>query len=108
MTRPDAMQLFIQKCDELGQAAVAKAIGKSASAVNQLYHGNYKAEPGVILELIVEQFGGLFATCPVDGDITLATCARNRRKPFESATNPHAVRLYRACRKCPHNGGNRL
>jgi hypothetical protein len=105
MTKIDAMQLFIQKVDEKGQAQVARDLERSASAINQLYRGKYKGAPDAILDKVIEVYGGLTVTCPVRGEISLADCARERKKPYESVTNPAAARLYRACRRCRHNGG---
>lgn len=105
MTNIDAMQLFRAKCDQLGQAQVAKDLNRSASAINQLYHDKYQGAPDTILSLVIEVYGGLSVDCPARGEVSLSWCARQRRKPFEAVINPEAARLYRACRKCSHNGG---
>jgi hypothetical protein len=107
MTTIAALELFKRKCDELGQAQVAADLEKSPSAINQLYHDKYKASPDTILQRAIEVYGGLSVTCPLRGEISLATCATDRRKPFESVTNPAAARLYRACRTCRHNQGGK-
>lgn len=103
MTKIDAMQLLRDKCAEIGQAAVAKATGKSPSAINQLLHGNYKAEPDTILDLVVEQFGGLSVKCPHLGDIPLYRCAEEKRKPFDLVSSGY-VRQRKACRACERGG----
>ena len=101
MSEQDALMLLRAKCDELGQSTVAKAIGKSPSAVNQLYHGNYKGAPGIILAKVVEIYGSITLPCPFrDEEISLKECAEHRGLPFDGATNSYLVRFFRACRNC--------
>jgi hypothetical protein len=101
MSDEDALKLLRAKCDELGQATVAKAIGKSAAAVNQVYHGTYKGVPGNILAKVVELFGSITLPCPFLGyEISLRECAENKSRPFGGATNSYLVRFFRACRAC--------
>lgn len=99
MTQHDRMDLLRAKVAELGQAEVARRIGKSDSAICQVLAGNYKGNPDNILALVEEQFGSATVNCPVLGEIPLKRCAENRRRPF-AATNPTRVRLYRACKEC--------
>jgi transcriptional regulator with XRE-family HTH domain len=99
MTTPDRMELLKNKCRELGQAEVARRIGKSDSAISQVLSGKYKGDPAIILQLVEEVFGGTIVQCPVLGPITLGRCAQERKKPF-AATNPVRIRLYKACREC--------
>ena len=104
MNNEEAINLLRAKCGELGQSNVAKAIGKSPSAINQLYHGTYKGAPDVILGLVVEAYGKVTLPCPFIGqDIPLRDCAENKRRPFGGATNSYLVRLFRACRTCKEN-----
>lgn len=105
MTSIDAMKLFKDKVDQLGQAQVSRDLKVSPAAVSQLYHDNYKASPDNILALVIEVYGGLSVDCPVRGEVSLSWCAQQRRKPYETVTNPEAARLYKACKRCPHNGG---
>lgn len=104
MTYPDAMKLLTEKVNEIGQAEVARRIGKSPAAVSQIMSGTYKAAPDEILKRVIEVFGGMTITCPVLGEIPLSRCAEKRKLPF-AATNPQRVALYRACQICPQNGG---
>lgn len=82
-----------------GQAAVARAIGYSPSAVNQAVRGRYKGNLDNLLQRVVEVYGTGTVACPVMGEITIQRCAAERRKPF-AATSPQRVRLFRACSGC--------
>lgn len=104
MTYPDAMKLLVDKTAQLGQAEVARRLGVSAAAVSQILSGKYNAAPDAILTRVIEVFGGLLVECPVLGKIPLGRCAEKRKLPF-AATNPQRIALYRACQKCPQNGG---
>jgi transcriptional regulator with XRE-family HTH domain len=99
MTTSDRLDLLRRVVDEHGQAEVARRIGRSTAAVNQVLHGKYNGNPERILELIAAEFGSETVQCPVMGEIALARCTEERNKPFR-ATNPQRRRLYLACRDC--------
>lgn len=102
MTKPDAMQLLNQKVAELGQAEVARRLGKSAAAISQIMSGKYQAAPDEILKRVVEVFGGIAVDCPVLGELPLSRCADERKQPF-AATSHQRVALWKACQTCPQN-----
>lgn len=104
MTSTDRMALLRDKCADLGQAEVARRIGRSGSTISQILSGKYCGDPAAVLQLIDETFGGSTVECPVLGEITLNRCANQRKKPF-AATNPVRIALYAACKECEHNGG---
>jgi hypothetical protein len=58
-----------------------------------------KPDAHLVLQRVVEVYGGLSVVCPILGDIPLAQCAEERRKPF-AATNQQRIELYRACKTC--------
>lgn len=95
----DHFELLNKAIAAQGQAAVARAIGYSASAVNQAAHGKYRGNLEKLLQRVVEVYGSGTVACPVMGDISIQRCAAERKKPF-AATSPQRVRLYRACRGC--------
>jgi transcriptional regulator with XRE-family HTH domain len=99
MTKIDALQLFRDKCKDLGNARVARELGISDSAVSQIMHGKYSASTDNIMQRVVEVFGGIIIRCPVMGDIPLSTCADERRKPFAVVSGVYA-RQRRACKQC--------
>ena len=89
-----------------GQAAVARALGYSASAVCQVLSGTYGGSLDNLLLRVAEVYGDGTVHCPVMGEVPLSRCAEERRKPF-CASNPQRVRLWRACQGCTaYKGGS--
>lgn len=86
-----------------GQAAVARAIGRSPSAVNQVLHGTYQGSPDAILEAVAEAYGNERVACPVLGDIPLVQCNDERRRTEFRPTSEIRVRLWEACKACGNN-----
>jgi hypothetical protein len=99
MTKPDAITLLRQKCDETSQADVARALGYNASTINMVLKGTYPGSTDNVLQRVIEVYGGISVNCPILGDIPLARCAEERKKPF-AATNQQRIELYRACKTC--------
>jgi len=97
------MTLLLRTMEEKGQAATARALGVSASALSQIKKGSYGADMAHILMKVGEVFGSETVTCPVMGKISLRRCAAERRKPC-AATSPQRVRLWQACRECEGGG----
>ncbi|MFH1984149.1 MAG: helix-turn-helix transcriptional regulator [Pseudomonadota bacterium] len=82
-----------------GQAAVARALGYSPSAVNQALKGTYGAGLENILQAVVDAYGRGSVACPVMGEIPIRRCAEERKKPF-AASSPQRARLFMACQQC--------
>lgn len=99
MTRTEQLKLFRDKCNELGQSEVARRLNKSSSAVCQLFHDNYKADPGAILQAVEVTFGMSTVICPVMGEISLKRCDDERKIPL-SAASPRRIRMHNACKEC--------
>lgn len=99
MTKEDRLTLLLRTIEEKGQAATARALGVSASALSQIKTGSYGADMTHILMKVSEIFGTETVNCPVMGMIPLRRCAAERRKPC-AATSPQRVRLWQACRDC--------
>jgi len=100
VTNDELLPLFKAKCEEVGQARVARAIGKSPSAVNQLYHDTYRAnDPSGLLRGFEEEFCGSTVQCPEMGEIPVKRCSEERSTPF-SASSPRRIRLHNACKEC--------
>lgn len=99
MTTAELLPLFIAKVDELGQAEVGRRIGKSGSAICQLYHGTYRADPASVLRRFEEEFCNSTVTCPEMGEITLKRCSDERNTPL-SASSPRRIRMNQACKEC--------
>jgi hypothetical protein len=84
------------------QAQVARRIGRSAAAINQILRGSYAGNPDTILELVSAEFGGAEVDCPVMGRIPRIHCIENRQIKF-MPTNHQRVRLFQACQDCEFN-----
>jgi hypothetical protein len=83
-------------------ARVARELGYSPALVSQVAACKYGGDLERVARRVIEVYGGQHVECPVLGEIALACCAQERKRPF-AATNPVRVRLYRACRTCMHN-----
>ena len=99
MTITDHMDLLKQAVTQYGQSTVARALGYSVSAVNQILRGKYKGGLTNVLKRVNEVYGTGTIECPVMGTITIQRCAAERKKPF-AITSPQRVRLFKACRAC--------
>lgn len=95
----ESMALLRQKVDEIGQAALARRVGYSPSAINQAVKGTYGGSLDNLLQRVEETFGSATVMCPVMGEISIQRCADERRKAF-GATSPQRARLYLACKSC--------
>lgn len=95
----DKTELLIQITNSLGQAAVARELGYSPSAINQALKGTYGGRLDNLLQKVAEVYGDDSVNCPVMGEISLRRCASERRKPF-SASSPQRTRLWQACKQC--------
>ncbi len=95
----DNMALLRKAVAEGGQAAVARRLGYSPSAVNQALKGTYAGSLENMMQRVAEEYGNETVICPVMGEIPLSRCAEERRKPF-GATSPQRARLYLACQRC--------
>lgn len=87
------------ECDRSGQATTARKLGISATVVNQVLKGNYKASTDNVQRLVEGTFMGHTVACPVSGEISLLDCLENRKRPYTPA-NHVLVALFRACPEC--------
>ncbi len=103
MTQSDRMELLTKAVAEYGQAAVARKLKYSASAVNQILKGKYAGNTDKLLQKVAEVYGADTVQCPVMGEIALSKCADERRKPF-APSSPQRAKLWRACKECEQRG----
>ena len=100
------LELLKQACDESSQAKVAKLIGYSTTVVNQvlkgIYGGDYGGDIDKVNRSIRMRLTKSTVACPMLGEIDNVRCTSEQTKPF-STENSHAVRMFKACRKCPFN-----
>lgn len=99
MTTSELLPLFRAKCEKIGQAAVARMIGASPTAVSQLYNGKYPSPPEPLLRLFEEEFCDTTINCPEMGIISLKRCRDERGTPL-STSSPRRIRMHKACEIC--------
>ncbi|WP_439604409.1 transcriptional regulator [Shinella sp.] len=102
---PDWIVVLAECCDAETQAAVARRLGYSSTAVSLALSNTYRGGDMVRFESAVR--GALMAetvTCPVLGaEIGRDVCQNWQRRPFSTAS-ANAVRMYQGCRSgCPHS-----
>ncbi len=85
------------ECERTSQARTAKRLGVSASMVNQVLRGVYKADTSQLEARVRGELMAEHVQCPVAGEITTRLCQDIQRQPF-AATNPMRFELYCACR----------
>ena len=103
MTNKDRLDLLREAVDSAGsQAKVGRRLGYSSTTISQVLSGDYGGMVDAVLTRVEEVYGKTEILCPVLGEILYPTCVEERRKPFTTA-NPHRVRMYQACRRCPVN-----
>jgi hypothetical protein len=103
---PDWVRLLVDACDAQGssQNQVAKRIGYSGSAVSNLIRNSYGADLNLIKERVLVIYAPERVTCPALGDIGSEDCLGWRLDAIKlTSAAPLAVRMFRACRKCPRN-----
>lgn len=83
------------------QHKVGQRLGVSASLINQVINGNYKADTRSIEARVRGELMNETVQCPVMGECSKRRCVDVQAQPF-AATNPQRVALWRACRSgCP-------
>lgn len=104
MTTTDKLDLLRQKVAETSQAQVARQLGYAPTTISQVLSGSYAGNLDHVLLRVEEVYGNTTVSCPGLGEeIALGRCAEWRKKAKDfAATNPQRVRMYRACRQCPH------
>ena len=94
-----SMSLLKEAVKDKGQAAVARELGYSPSAISQVVNGIYGGALDNFMERVAETYGNGTIVCPVMGEVPLRRCAEERKKIF-SASSPQRVKLWLACREC--------
>lgn len=96
------IEVLREACAKRSQVAVARQLGYSAPVVNQVLLGTYAGALDRVQAAVEGALMNASVDCPVLGDISRAACIAWQRKPF-TPTNPLNVRMYAACRACPHS-----
>lgn len=93
-------------CDTSSQAAAARKISRSASLVNQVLKNRYTGSLDDVQSRVESAFSITGTNCPVLGMIDGSVCLKHQKTEY-NPSNFMAVRLYAACRRCPHNISNK-
>lgn len=101
---PDWVKALAARCDADGsQTVVARALGVSASAVNQVLGRLYKGRLDRIERRVRGKFMAATVACPVLGTIPTSDCAGHQKQArVYKATNPLRRDLFVACKSCPN------
>jgi hypothetical protein len=103
---PEWIRLLVNACDAQGssQNLVAKRMGYSGATISYLIHNNYGADLNLIKERVLVIYAPERVACPALGDIGSEDCLGWRMDAVTlTSAAPLAVRMFRACRKCPRN-----
>ena len=101
---PDAWLVALaDAADDRGTRPVAESIGYSPSLISAVVNGSYNGKHHHVEKAVRETLMRGVVGCPVLGEITGEKCAGKQRLKL-AATNPQAVRLFKACRSgCPNS-----
>ncbi len=103
---PDWIRALAGECDQASQAAVARRMGCSGSALSAILRNRYQGSLPAFEELFRSHFEGVEVSCPALGVIPAHVCRGWREKARTFAnTNAQRVAMYRACRGCPRMTG---
>lgn len=97
---PDWIEALAAACDASTGRAVARRLGVSPAAVCRVLANAY-GDTGKMERRVRELLMATAVACPVLGDIDAAVCREHQERPY-TPINPTYVRLFRACRTCPH------
>lgn len=96
------LKVLREQCVNTSQAAVARRLGVSPALINQTLKGVYQGNMARVQALVEGEYLGRTVMCPVLDELPANRCMEYQSRPF-AATNPLRVKLFRACRACPHN-----
>lgn len=99
---PAWVEDLARACDETSQAEAARALGRSASLVNQVLRRKYPGDMAGVEARVRGVFGSEMIDCPALGRIGLHSCqdwqGKSRRLV---STNSRRLMMFRACNRCP-------
>jgi hypothetical protein len=106
----DWLNVFKQKCDDLGQAQVGRELRKhqsdgfpSTTVINQVYKNKYPGRTDRLEALVEGAYMSKTVNCPVVDQIPSDQCIQYQSQPY-AGTNQTRRKLYKACRSgCVHS-----
>ncbi len=101
---PEWVSVLASECDQSSQRAVATKLNRSGALVNQVLKNKYNGDLNAVEDCVRGVFMNGTTACPELGSIPSNECHDWRKKAQKfSSANTLRVRMYRACKKCPHN-----
>lgn len=100
----DWIDVLEKRCRASSQAGMARELGLSASTINQVIKGTYKASTDRIEQLVRGRLMKETVRCPLLGVLARDECVSNQRRKRITA-NPMRARLARTCPTCPNRQG---
>lgn len=95
------LELLQARVKGSSQAAVARELGLSRSAISQVLSGTYPACTNAIAKKVLDTFGDV--ACPHLGQAIPAMACLDFQGRAIPTSNPHALNHWAACQACPHN-----
>lgn len=100
---PDALQALMAWRSRDTQSEIARRLGISDGTVSNALQGRYIGNVDRLAERIRGEVLNQQVACPILGPISSRICQDERARPFSARTNFMGVRLWHACKTCPHN-----
>lgn len=97
-------EMLVNAVEKHGRRQVEADTGLSKTTLSLVLNKKYPGNLGNIEQKVIAAYSASTVTCPVLGDIQIKRCMNEQQKPF-SHSNPQRVRLFRACKTCPHRNG---
>ena len=100
---PDWVVALAQECGRSSQNKVAKQLNRSATLVSNVLRNKYSGDMEAVEDVVRGVFMGRCLICPALGQISTAACRdwQALGRTF-SNENSERVRMFKACRNCPH------
>ena len=99
---PDWVLVLARACDAGSQADVARGLDYSPAVVSQTLSRKYRGALAQVEARVRRTLMAGRLACPVLDEIDGRRCLEEQRRPLSTASSLR-VRLWRACRTCPHN-----
>ncbi|WP_372069737.1 transcriptional regulator (plasmid) [Tistrella mobilis] len=100
---PDWVRVLAAAAEATTAREVAARLGYSASVISEVLRRRYAGSPARVEARVRARLMVADVTCPVLGTITTAECGQHAAAPL-ATTSSARVRLWQACRSCPHGG----
>lgn len=99
----DWLEALKNECLRTSQNKTAKRLRVSSAMVSQVLNGVYKGNIDTLKGRVMGELMGQKVDCPVLGNVPSIKCLENQKLSFPFS-NPHRVKVYKACRdNCQHS-----